>query len=99
MPYIKQVKRNLLDAAISDLAADICDVLFESGQNNAAGVLNYCITELIGKIYSLDDGKYESMALVTGVLENVKQEYYRRKMAKYEDTKIQMNGDVEAYKE
>jgi hypothetical protein len=35
---------------------------------------------------------------MTGVLENIKQEFYRRAAAPYEDRKINQNGDVKEYK-
>ena len=41
---------------------------------------------------------YSKIAMVTGVLENVKQEFYRRIAASYEDKKIVENGDIKEYK-
>lgn len=38
--------------------------------------------------------KYETIAGVTGVLENIKAELYRRLAEPYEDQKIADNGDV-----
>jgi hypothetical protein len=37
---------------------------------------------------------YEGIALVTGVIENVKQELYRRVATPYEDQKMKAHGDV-----
>jgi hypothetical protein len=36
--------------------------------------------------------------MVTGVLENIKQEFYRRIASQYEDKKILENGDIIEYK-
>jgi hypothetical protein len=36
--------------------------------------------------------------MITGVLENIKQEYYRRVAEPYEDKKIIENGDIKEYK-
>jgi hypothetical protein len=44
------------------------------------------------------DISYSKIAIITGVLENVKQEFYRRAAAPYEDKKILQNGDVREYK-
>ena len=41
---------------------------------------------------------YPKIAMVTGVLENIKQEYYRRVAEPYEDMKIRQNGDIKEYK-
>lgn len=58
------------------------------------GMLNYLVTRLVNQ-YVLNHGlRYRSLAEVTGVLENVKQELYRRVAAPYEDQKIMDNGDV-----
>jgi hypothetical protein len=35
--------------------------------------------------------------MATGVIENVKQEFYRRLASKYEDAKIEQNGDIIEY--
>ena len=58
-----------------------------------AGGLNYVITKLITE-YWRQNPKYDTIATITGVLENVKQEFYRRVAIKYEDDKQIENGDV-----
>jgi hypothetical protein len=40
---------------------------------------------------------YKKIAVITGVLENIKQEYYRRIAVPYEDEKIVENGDIKGY--
>jgi len=92
MPYIPQAQRHELDPVIAELAEKIKG--FHDGQSNAsiAGVLNYAITRLI-----LDAGRparYHDIAILTGVLENVKQEFYRKFASDYEDAKIKENGAV-----
>ena len=90
MPYIKQEDRNNLYALITRLGVEI----------NTAGELNYTITKLV--IMYLQGCQasrgvrfnYSGIATVTGVLENVKQEFYRRAATPYEDLKIKENGDV-----
>jgi hypothetical protein len=41
---------------------------------------------------------YTKIAIITGVLENIKQEFYRRVASAYEDKKIIENGDIKEYK-
>lgn len=83
MPYIAQESRAVLDPRIANLVDKI----------SGAGALNYAITKLCLGAHLHVDG-YQRIAELTGVLENVKQEFYRRKASVYEDTKIKENGDV-----
>jgi hypothetical protein len=46
----------------------------------------------------MEQPSYNKIAMITGVLENIKQEFYRRIAAPYEDTKIIQNGDIKEYK-
>ena len=87
MPYIKQEQRNLVDAKIKDLASAIKGI----GKQDRAGVLNYTVSCLIRELYEL---RYSEVNEAVGVLECIKQEYYRRLAAPYEDLKIKENGDV-----
>jgi hypothetical protein len=87
VPYIKQSQRELLDGILhdDDFGRRPCD----------AGELNYVITRLCLQYVDNTGGvRYGKLAEVTGVLENVKQEFYRRLAAPYEDAKIAENGDV-----
>jgi hypothetical protein len=58
------------------------------------GDLNYAITQTILRYLRRDRLSYDRIAMITGVLENVKQEFYRRVASPYEDKKIEENGDV-----
>jgi hypothetical protein len=46
----------------------------------------------------MGDVSYSKVAMITGVLENIKQEFYRRIASFYEDKKILENGDIREYK-
>ncbi len=63
------------------------------GQPRTAGELNYNIARLalafLPEVYGYDD-----LNEVIGVLECVKQEFYRRVVVPYEDEKKRLNGDV-----
>ena len=84
MPYIKGLARPQIDLAVSDIANDVY---------RQPGALNYAITKLV-QAFLGEDENYASFATATGVLENVKQEMYRRLVAPYEDRKRAENGDV-----
>jgi hypothetical protein len=58
----------------------------------SAGQVNYLITTLVKNWIGAPS--YTRIATMTGVLENVKQEMYRRLASPYEDIKIAENGDV-----
>ena len=55
------------------------------------GELNYVVTKILKEIYQQ---RYFSLNRAVGVLESIKQEFYRRVVAPYEDVKIGESGDV-----
>jgi hypothetical protein len=55
------------------------------------GELNYVITQLI---LSMKPKTYTEYNALVGVLECVKQEFYRRAVSEYENKAIERNGDV-----
>jgi len=87
MPYIKPEDREQFDSKIDDLAHAL-----REGCGDICGNMNYIITTLIMK--SIKPSRYRQIAEITGVLENVKQEFYRKMVAPYEDKKIEENGEV-----
>lgn len=63
---------------------------------NKSGELNYMITAMC-LAYLQDKGEsYQTHADIMSALECAKQEWYRRKVAPYENEKAQANGDVYA---
>jgi hypothetical protein len=87
MPYVKKEVRVLLDTEIEGLAAKIRRLPLEETD----GALNYTITQLLVLQYPT---RYWHFNRLLGVLEAVKQEFYRRVVAPYEDKKKEENGDV-----
>lgn len=85
MPYIKQSNRFKFD--------DILEHLSEH-RNITAGELNYLISSLVWAIFK-DNRSYSKANELMGVLECVRQEFYRRQVAEYEDECIEKNGDLE----
>lgn len=78
MPYIEGYRREALDYL---------------PQPQSVGELNYVVTRLALQFLG-DNPSYADYNDVIGVLECAKLEFYRRAAAKYEDVKIQQNGDV-----
>jgi len=87
VPYIKPEKREKYEEVIGKLAA----ILKSLSPEEVDGELNYVITKILKEVYPL---RYYHINKVMGVLECIKQEYYRRVAAPYEDQKIKENGDV-----
>jgi len=91
MPYIKKEQRKKYGNSIGILTSKL--------QNNGAcgipimGDVNYVISKILWDIFDCNPS-YTLGNNFIGVLECVKQEMYRRKLAPYEDQKIKENGDI-----
>ena len=85
-PYIPQGER---DNTVGSL-------MRHYGRVGACGNLNYTITKMCLEYLSerTDGPHYAGFNEVVGVLECVKQEFYRRMVAPYEDEACKRNGDV-----
>ena len=84
MPYIKPEERGQFDHLLHTLARRIAD---------NPGHLNYCLTRLVNEMWQTRES-YKTIALVTGVLDNVRTEFYRRVAVEYEEKKRIDHGDV-----
>lgn len=62
-------------------------------QPTTAGQLNYLLTQVCQRYMQYHES-YQSYNDILGALEGCKLELYRRKIAHYEDKKIEENGDV-----
>jgi len=65
-----------------------------TGVPRKPGELNYAITALLREYVKLKGESYDAYNDCTGALVNALLEWYRRKPAPYEDTKIIENGDI-----
>ncbi len=88
MPYILRERREKLDPYIDALCTQLNVLGSEEGD------LNYSITKLVLAKWK-DEARYTTISRITGVLENVKQEFYRRHAGPYEDEAILRNGDID----
>lgn len=100
MPYIKEQNRanldDCIDSMINCLKGDITNSLSNEELLNICGDINYCFSRILGGV--MGQVSYPKIATITGVLENIKQEFYRRAASPYEDSKIVQNGDIKEYK-
>ena len=87
MPYIKRVKRALYKDEIDNLVKK----LKSQPLTEQDGDLNYIVTSIMKMLY---EPRYFNYNRAIGTIEAIKQEYYRRVVAPYEDEKIKENGDV-----
>lgn len=100
MPYINEEERPELEDAINSLITAIREN--KTGLNNPndmashLGRINYSFSRVLGGL--MGSPSYNKIAMITGVLENIKQEFYRRVASPYEDIKINQNGDIREYR-
>ena len=87
MPYIKPERREKYNRVLAELIGILKTLPVEE----VDGELNYVVTKILKGVYPL---RYFHLNKAMGVLECVKQEYYRRVAAPYEDIKIRESGDV-----
>jgi hypothetical protein len=87
MPYIKSEKREKYTKVLNELVS----ILKAAPAEEVDGELNYVVTKILKEVYPL---RYYHINKAIGVLECIKQEYYRRVAAPYEDVKKKESGDV-----
>ncbi|QQS18335.1 hypothetical protein IPL68_07040 [Candidatus Saccharibacteria bacterium] len=88
MPYVQQDMRKDLDPTIQLLIEKLAALPLDKQD----GALNYTITRLLHGVYQPES--YFTYNRSMGVLSSAQAEWYRRRVAPYEDRKISENGDV-----
>jgi hypothetical protein len=112
VPYIKEENRSQLDGCIEHMMECLRGNVSPSQENphsnpykerltneeflSIVGDINYVFSRVLSG--TMGDVSYSKIAMITGVLENIKQEFYRRVAEPYEDKKISENGDIKEYK-
>ena len=98
MPYINEKNRKELDDCIENMVECLTHGNNVTNEEFTVilGEINYSFSRILAK--SMGDISYSKIAMITGVLENIKQEFYRRVASPYEDKKIVENGDIKEYK-
>ncbi len=84
MPYIKPERRKVFNAHLEACSREI----------GGEGELNYCIYKLSTLLISRIGESYDKLSMCSSAMEHAKLEWYRRKLAPYEDKKIEENGDI-----
>lgn len=84
MPYIEPKRRGNFDGPLNQLATFVSN----------GGDLNYCFSMLCKHFIDCFGESYKNYAECISALEAAKLEFYRRRVAPYEDTKIEENGDL-----
>jgi hypothetical protein len=92
MPYIKPLDREIYDKEINALVEKLTDG--DKYTSPTVGEVNYIISSIIWNVYRKVGPSYTLGNNLIGVLECVKQEFYRRQLGPYEDAKIKENGDI-----
>jgi hypothetical protein len=87
MPYITQTRRDEIDPALEEFQKSIAHL------NLGVGDLNYIISNLVWDEYNKKPSYGQANNLL-GVLSGVNMEFYRRKVAPYEEEKMEENGDL-----
>jgi len=90
MPYIKEERREKIFESRGVLEFDKINI----DEIENSGELNYAITEVLKNFVNGCGRNYKTLNEVVGVLECVKQEFYRRVVVPYENEKIEENGDI-----
>lgn len=94
MPYIKPSERIVLAPLVVALANAIAGLDIKGFQpGRGDGRVNYAITKLIHLLYG-KTGPYTSFNAAVGAMQLAQDEYKRRYVYRYEDKKIEENGDV-----
>ena len=87
MPYIEKEERKKWEEIINK----VNEMLKDTPVEKIDGELNYLISKIIGNSHP---PKYFNYNRAIGLLECIKQEFYRKKVSPYEDEKIEENGDI-----
>ncbi len=90
MPYINKEDRLKFNEHINGLVGELTDEIH--GSYNV-GEVNYVISSIMWKLFNAHPS-YTSGNNLTGVLDCVNKEFYRRILAPYEDKKMEENGDI-----
>lgn len=98
MPYIKENARTFLDGCILGMIRCLTDgnELTDEEFLAISGEINYAFSRVLANCAG--NISYKKIVVATGVLENIKQEFYRRVASPYEDQKIVENGDIKEYR-
>ncbi|WP_028588196.1 DUF6899 family protein [Desulfocurvus vexinensis] len=84
MPYITPERRAAFDEHLQALAAEA----------HTQGEMNYCIYKLATLVIARVGESYDTLSMCSSAMEHAKLEWYRQRLAPYEDKKIKDNGPI-----
>lgn len=84
MPYIKPDRRKVFDPFLEECAKEI----------GTEGELNYCIFKLSALLIQRIGESYDKLSMCSSAMEHAKLEWYRTRLAPYEETKIEEHGAI-----
>jgi len=99
MPYIKPERRQKIDNDVASLLATLDELhqddgnALKTGMTFVGGDLNYALSRIIWTLFEARKN-YATAAELVATLDCVKMEFYRRKVAPYEDEKAEQHGDL-----
>lgn len=94
MPYIDKNERTKVDDCIDELVTQL------ELHEKPYGLANYIITRIVAEGLKPESGwSYASLNAAHGTFISAANEFYRRLIAPYEDKAINVNTDIECYKE
>lgn len=97
MPYVTKENREkfIIKTAEVPINKSINPMEYIGEVADCAGDLNYTITVILKKYLEQKGGdSYSTHNEIIGMLDCCKEEWRRRRLNPYEDSKIQQNGDV-----
>lgn len=101
MPYIKEENRENINKSIDRLMEDFYNN-FGRGESpgelfSTAGNINYVLTEILMHLFNQEKCNYARIAIFTGILKNIQDEFNRRVTISYEEKKQKENGDINGF--
>ncbi|NCQ51660.1 hypothetical protein GW796_07155 [archaeon] len=95
MPYVTKNFRQELEPLIDALSQKVLEINSNNPKQTRDGLLNFAVTEILNQTFP--NAKYTDFNELIGFLECCKLEYYRKKIAPYEDLKESENGAVRQF--
>ncbi|MFV0421781.1 DUF6899 family protein [Oleidesulfovibrio sp.] len=84
MPYIPQDRRDVFDSFLLECSKHV----------QTEGELNYCIYKLATLLIDNTGESYANLSMCSSAMEHAKLEWYRKRVAPYEDKKIIEHGEI-----
>jgi hypothetical protein len=84
VPYIKPERRKVFDPFLEACAREV----------ETEGELNYCFFKLSALLIQRLGESYDKLSMCSSAMEHAKLEWYRTRLAPYEEAKIDEHGPI-----